>query len=684
MSASRPGLTPLRLIALVLIGAIAAALVGLSAASAPDVLAVPPGATAGDLALRPCTYQTEDGGHAADCGTLMVPEDRADPNSPLIALPVVRLRAQGEQPGEPLFYLEGGPGITNVVFAQAGRYTADRDVVLVGYRGVDGSVRLDCPEAVDAHRHSTDFLSDESFRAYRDALAACADRLTADGVDLSQYGLPQQVQDLEAARAALGYDRIDLLSQSAGTRTAMIYAWSHPDRIHRSVMIGVNPPGHYVWSKEIADEQIDRYAGYCARDGDCARRTGDLAATMRRTATDMPDRWLFLPINDSSVRVFSFYGLMESTAEAPMSAPMTLDAWLAAAEGDPSGFWAHTLVADILPIPFVWGQYASAGRVDAAAARDYFATVQPDPSNLGWVGSAFAWGGGRMVDAWPAVTDEDAYPAVLPSQVQTLLIGGELDFSTPPQNATRELLPSLPNGQEVVIPGLGHTASFFAEQPDAGTHLINTFLASGQVDDSRYHPQVVDFTPAQSLPALARATLATMLTLGLLTVLILVVIWYRVRRNGRLGRPASLVTRIASPLVLGPGGWSLALLVVMVGLPGYPLDGQLLAAASVSVPIGLATFGAWVHLAWPARRRTIGLVAALATALVGAWLGFLVVPWPVSVATAIVGAALGANLALVVLDVWARQPAGGPNPTHSAARAAVAGRPPAETRAPAA
>ncbi len=71
-------------------------------------------------------------------------ENHEDRNSTLNALPVVRLRAESEQPGVPLFYLEGGPGITNADFAEAGRYAAERDVVLVGYRGVDGSVRLEC------------------------------------------------------------------------------------------------------------------------------------------------------------------------------------------------------------------------------------------------------------------------------------------------------------------------------------------------------------------------------------------------------------------------------------------------------------------------------------------------------------------------------------------------------------
>ena len=44
----------------------------------------------------------------------------------------------------------------------------------------------------------------------------------------------------------MGYKRIDLFSESAGTRTAMIYAWRHPKSVHRSIMLAVNPPGHFL------------------------------------------------------------------------------------------------------------------------------------------------------------------------------------------------------------------------------------------------------------------------------------------------------------------------------------------------------------------------------------------------------------------------------------------------------
>lgn len=143
-------------------------------------------------------------------------------------------------------------------FESANRFADDHDVVLVGYRGVDGSVRLDCPEVESALGHSTDFLSEDSFEAYADAIRECAKRLTEDGVDLASYGLVQQIDDMEAARVALGYERIDLLSESAGTRTAVVSSRRYPESIYRSAMVGVNPPGNYLWNPQGTDEQIGR------------------------------------------------------------------------------------------------------------------------------------------------------------------------------------------------------------------------------------------------------------------------------------------------------------------------------------------------------------------------------------------------------------------------------------------
>lgn len=227
--------TAARIVALALIALMVGGLFYLHSGPGNAPLRVPDGAQAGDLALEPCEYDGEHGNAAADCGTLVVAENRDDPTSRLIALPVLRVRALADQPQEPIFFFTGGPGQSNMGFELAERYTGDRDFVMVGYRGVDGSVRLDCPEVSAAMRHSRDLAGEAYAQAAGEAFRACADRWTADGVDLATYGLPQQIDDAEDARVALGYDRINLLSESAGTRTALVYAWRYPDSIHRSV-----------------------------------------------------------------------------------------------------------------------------------------------------------------------------------------------------------------------------------------------------------------------------------------------------------------------------------------------------------------------------------------------------------------------------------------------------------------
>ena len=114
--------TPARLIALAVIAVLGGVLAYIRFAPGSDAVSVPAGAKAGDLILHRCDYATEQGDYPADCGTLVVPENRANPQSRLIALPVTRIRARSEHPGEPIFHLEGGPGITNMKFRNASRF----------------------------------------------------------------------------------------------------------------------------------------------------------------------------------------------------------------------------------------------------------------------------------------------------------------------------------------------------------------------------------------------------------------------------------------------------------------------------------------------------------------------------------------------------------------------------------
>jgi pimeloyl-ACP methyl ester carboxylesterase len=505
-------------------------------------ITVPAGAQAGDLVgLEPCTYEVNKVEYDADCGTLVVPENRADPNSRLIALPVIRVRATGDTPAEPIFYFAGGPGTSNLHFQYLDDVVENHDVVQVGYRGVDGSVVLDCPEISEAVRYVRDQLSDQALESYTAAGASCARRLQAEGVDLAGYTLTETIDDNEDARVALGYERISLLGGSYGTRLEMIYEWMYPDSLHRVVMLAVNPPGHFVWDVEVIDEQIEDYARLCAQDPECSARTGDLVASMRRLSEDMPDHWLFFPIDEGTVKLLTHVMLYESVQPpgmpVPLSGPAAVDMWLAAADGDASGMALASMSRDLfLPTLWTWGEGLSlSASVDDYydPARDYRSEFEAPDTILGSPVSLMLW---SIAREWPTHPISQEYLRVQPTDVETLLISGSIDFSTPPQFATEELLPYLSNGEQVILKDLGHTGSFWNSQPEARVHMLNTFFDTGQADASLYTYQPLDFDVGLGWPRLAKVLLAVVVLVPILLLVLvsLIIRWAKRRRAGQI------------------------------------------------------------------------------------------------------------------------------------------------------
>ena len=69
-----------------------------SAASPP----LPDGVQAGELVdLAPCDYKLNKVKYQAECGTLVVSENRSDPGARLITLPVIRVLALNDNPADP-------------------------------------------------------------------------------------------------------------------------------------------------------------------------------------------------------------------------------------------------------------------------------------------------------------------------------------------------------------------------------------------------------------------------------------------------------------------------------------------------------------------------------------------------------------------------------------------------------
>jgi pimeloyl-ACP methyl ester carboxylesterase len=483
---------------------------------APPLLP-PDGAGAGDFSIEACVHTARDVEYAAECGTLIVAENRHDPNSRLIALPVKRIPASGHDPVEPIFWLTGGPGTSNMSYSRVEWFHENHDIVLVGYRGVDGSVFLGCPEIDAAMRSGLPMMSRESFAEQSRAAAVCAERLAAEGVDLAGYTVLEVVDDVEAGRRALGYDRINLESGSYGTRLAQIYTWRYPDAVHRNAMVAVNPPGRFWWDGAILEEQILRYSALCARDEYCSSRTSDLFASIQTALDNMPKRWLVFPVDRDAVLFATFMGLYSTGGAAS-----TFDVWLAAADGDYSGMALVTAAMKyMLPTDFAWGESASkalSADYDFDPSVDYVAEVTPGPYLLGSPGSTMGW---AAAGSWPANKIPDEYRTPQSSSVETLMLSGTLDVSTPARNARDQLLPLLENGRQVALSEFAHTGDLYNLQRDATRHLLTTFFLTGEVDDSLYEPNTVDFEPSWGFPLVAKLIVAGAILALIIAILML-------------------------------------------------------------------------------------------------------------------------------------------------------------------
>lgn len=207
------------------------------------------------------------------------------------------------------------------------------------------------------------------------------------------------------------------------------------------------------------------------------------------------------------------------------SAAAAYDAYIAAANGDPSGLAIMSLMFDqMLPASVTWGEWAAKGFFDYAGSRDWVTEMNPPDSIIGSPVSLLA-GGGYLGGSWPGASLPDWVHEPQPSDVETLLVGGNSDFSTPAQFATEELLPLLSNGQQVILSEMGHTSDVFGLQTDTMFHMLSTFFDTGEVDDSLFEYQPMSFDVGLSFPDVAHAIVNAAVAVGLLIVAALVVLF---------------------------------------------------------------------------------------------------------------------------------------------------------------
>lgn len=495
-------------------------LVGCKAEEAP--IRVPEGAAAGDLSLlETCEFKLGGTAYQAECGTLTVPENWDDPESRLIALPVVRIPATGPNPSEPVFWLGGGPGQPNLTYAPPAWLLDKHDVIEVGYRGADGSVVLACAEAQRLTTRSTGkgILSDAVRSEMQAAAARCVESLRAEGIDLAGYRPSGVIRDMEVARAALGYDRINLYGVSYGTRLAQLYAYMYPQSLHRVVMVGLNTPGHFIYDRTALDAMVRQISDLCAADPDCSQRSQDLYQTIYDVNHNMPERWLFLPIDPDTVRL----GTQMMFFSNP-NMPMIIDMYLAAGQGDPSGLAMLTLMAKFVFPPFIWGDLLSKGGTLDMPYYQGIESINLSDTAIGAPLAELIW---PMANVWPITLEDESLRQLQESEVEMLVVNGELDFSTPP-TALDEARPYWHGAQFVVLKGFSHVGDVERLQPEAFERLMTSYYDEGKVDASLYQPQPVDFVPKMSLTLMAKLMVGLMIALPPLLIAGLLLIGRRV------------------------------------------------------------------------------------------------------------------------------------------------------------
>lgn len=469
---------------------------------------VPANARAGELSLEACTIPVKGRRLAAECGTLVTAENPNNPEGRLISLPVVRLLSTSENPGNPIFWLQGGPGASNLSgFTPSDAVLAAHDVVYIGYRGMDGSSDMKCPGMKKAARgDGLDLMDDASLDIFGQALQDCSQQLTEQGYDLDQYTMVQVAADFEAARQALGYDQIHLLGASYGTRMAQVYSKLYPGAIASAALFGVNPDGHMALTSEEVQVVIDEYSRLVALDPALSQRTDDFSATLKQVLAEAPSHWSILRIDPGKLRLVLYVFFYHRNTAA-----LAVDAVLAANEGDYSGIALMSVAADfVFPGMLQNGDlYAKGYTGDFDPQVDYKETLKTGETALGaplgylLFGQSGKWGGALVPEEVKDMHDVE---------VPFLLVNGNLDISTPPANMAL-LAETLSNSQQVYLTDMGHVDDTMNLQPEAFDRLILSFYETGVGDASGYSTIPMSFEIALGFPLVAKLLVGLMMIL---------------------------------------------------------------------------------------------------------------------------------------------------------------------------
>ena len=453
-----------------------------SATTAADA----PTRTLGSLTFSPCSLKAEGLPRSveAQCTTMQVPENRADPSGRKIELAIAWIPNQAEAEPDPLFMIAGGPGqsaleaypMLHSAFSDVRR---SRDIMLVDARGTGGSHPLVCRDTEGAANLTEE--GDQSIDVARAFAERCAAELSKDA-DLRFYSTSEHIDDLEDVRKAIGAEQINLIGISYGTRVAQQYAGRYPQST-RSVVLDSVVPNSLVLGSEHAmnlEATLNQQFARCVeidacRDGmgsprehlDSVRRaleSGELGPVAYRDARS--GEW-----KEAVPRPGHLAVLLRLYAYAPQTASLLPYLLSEAAQGRFGPMLAQsTLISGSLTEQIYHGMQLS---VMCTEDVDEMQERAEDEATV--LGNALITFTKAQCAVWPKGTRDPRFREPLGGDVPVLAISGEFDPVTPPRYG-EEAVSHLANGRHLLLKGQGHSVvglgcmpklfAQFVEKPD--------------------------------------------------------------------------------------------------------------------------------------------------------------------------------------------------------------------------
>ena len=443
-------------------------------------------AVAQELQLESCRISDMRGlvSVAARCGKFPVPEDPDAPNGKRIelAVAVVPATATRAKP-DPLFLLAGGPGqgaiegFVPALDAFSGIHR-ERDLVMVDQRGTGGSNRLDCDMPDDA-LDSDELAPAELKKLAQDCLVGLPGRPQF-------YTTSIAVRDLDAVRAALGYERINLFGGSYGTRVAQHYARRYPERTRTITLDSIVPPTLTLVPQIAIEAQraLDRVFARCAADAECNDRFPALAGQFARIDARLRRGPVTVTIPDPVTgeigtvdvtrnHLVTMARMLVYSARTASLLPLLIHE--AATRGNYGPLAAQAMTArEDLERMIAMGMHNSivcsedAPRFAAAGLR---AALEKT-----YIGTVIYDGIGAICGIWPRGAVDADFHEPLHSTVPALLLSGEFDPATPPDYGAAAAA-GFEQHLHIVIPGQGHGQTSLP----CVQRLLRDFVDSGNV-----------------------------------------------------------------------------------------------------------------------------------------------------------------------------------------------------------